>query len=512
MKNKFDRHQILRLFLGSLLRLQNVERGSIWVRQGERYRCIEAMGHESEKITGISISNDRPSIVGWVIENGRMTIGRAGQDDRHFEDVEKELCVKSNIILCFPLIFDTGEVYGALELIDTTDMGSRINLDKEYLKLLENITAIGSIALSKYAAYTKQVEENRELKKIIHSMRGSGPIIGQSRPVLEAMERVSVYAKVDYPVLITGESGTGKDLFARELHRMSNRRDLPFLAQNCSAIPATLLESELFGHRKGAFTGAVSDKVGLFEAADKGTVFLDEIGDMSYELQARILRVLQDGEIKPLGSTIQRRTDVRIISATHIDLPAAIEQKRFREDLYYRLNVLPLHILPLRERKEDIQLLLKSFIALEAKKLEKTPKRISPEALSYLTRYPWKGNIRELKNVIRHIMVISPNEVITPDALPIYMLEEVDPDHGGRDFSETWNRQGPCEVRAGKYEGYTWKQLEKEYVLYLLDKHRWNISRAAIEADQNRSTFDSKMRRLGIRKNQTKTGDWGNRG
>ena len=299
-----------------------------------------------------------------------MTISKVGQDHRHFDKVEEELKIKSNLIVCFPLIFDTGEVYGALELIDTTDTGSDINLDKDYLELLENIVSVGSIALSKYTAYTKQVEENKALKKIIHGFQAQPPIIGNTKPILELFEKTNVFAKSDYPVLITGESGTGKELFARELHLRSFRKDKPFLVQNCSAIPETLLESELFGYTKGAFTGATQDKTGLFEAASGGTIFLDEIGDMPYELQARLLRVLQDGEVKPVGSTIQKKIDVRIIAATNIDLSKAIAEKHFREDLFYRLNVLPLHIPPLRERKDDIPVLLERFITVEAGKIE----------------------------------------------------------------------------------------------------------------------------------------------
>ncbi|HKI49265.1 MAG TPA: sigma-54-dependent Fis family transcriptional regulator, partial [Desulfobacteria bacterium] len=278
----FDREKILKVFLGSLLKLQNVERGSIWVKQENVYTCIEAIGDDSDKVLGLSIGNEKPSIVGWVIENGRMTVSQVGKDHRHFGEAEKEVKVKSNLIVCFPLIFDTGEVYGALELIDTTDTGSDINLDKAYLELIENIVSVGSIALSKYTAYTKQVEENEALKKIINGFQAQPPIIGQAKPLQEALQKTEVFAKSDYPVLITGESGTGKELFARELHLLSLRKNKPFLTQNCSAIPENLLESELFGYLKGAFTGADRDKVGLFEAADGGTLFLDEIGDMPY--------------------------------------------------------------------------------------------------------------------------------------------------------------------------------------------------------------------------------------
>ncbi len=504
-KTGFDREKILKVFLGSLLKLQNVERGSIWVKQENAYMCIEAIGDDSDKVLGLSIGNEKPSIVGWVIENGRMTVSKVGEDHRHFDEAEKEVKIKSNLIVCFPLIFDTGEVYGALELIDTTDTGSDINLNKAYLELIENIISVGAIALSKYTAYTKQVEENRALKEIINGFQAQPPIIGQAIPFQEALQKTKVFAKSDYPVLITGESGTGKELFARELHILSLRKNKPFLTQNCSAIPENLLESELFGYLKGAFTGATRDKKGLFEAADGGTLFLDEIGDMPYGLQAKILRVLQDGEIKPVGSTSQKRIDVRIVSATNVDLSKAIEEKRFREDLFYRLNVLPLKIPPLRERKEDIPLLLERFIAVEAKKLNLKPKRISPAALAYFVRHPWRGNIRELENVVRNVMVTASEETVEIEDLPSWLIEtahEWNPS-SVHDRGSEIDALLPLKTGAespDEFEGHTFKSLEKAYILHLLEKNRWNISRAAIDADLNRSTFDSRMKRLGIRK------------
>ena len=506
IKTGFERKKILEVFLGSLLKLQNVERGSIWIKQDNVYRCIEALGDDSDKVLGLSIGNEQPSIVGWVIENGRMTVSKVGQDHRHFVKAEENLKIKSNLIVCFPLIFDTGEVYGALELIDTTNTGSDINLDKDYLELIENIISVGSIALSKYTAYTKQVEENRALKKIIHGFQAQPPIIGQTKPILDALEKANVFARADYPVLITGESGTGKELFARELHFRSFRKDKPFLTQNCSAIPETLLESELFGYTKGAFTGATQDRTGLFEAAQGGTLFLDEIGDMPYELQARVLRVLQDGEIKPLGSTIQKRIDVRIISATNTDLSKAIAEKRFREDLFYRLNVFPLHIPPLRERKEDIPLLLKRFMNVEAGKLNLKPKRISRAALEYFLKYSWKGNIRELENVVRNIIVTVSGETVAVEDLPPWLVKPAeaveDPSarDNGPEFGEISTRTTMGMKSDGGFANHTFKSLEKAYVLFLLEKNRWNITRAAVDANLNRSTFDSRMKRLGIRK------------
>ncbi|MBT8352446.1 MAG: sigma-54 factor interaction domain-containing protein, partial [Deltaproteobacteria bacterium] len=208
-----------------------------------------------------------------------------------------------------------------------------MNLDKEYIELLQNIVIVGSIALSRSLAYSEQLKENKKLKTILEINKKSPRIIGKSQGILKALDKAETYAKVNYPVLITGESGTGKELFADKIHRLSPISDKPYLIQNCSAIPESLLESELFGHKKGAFTGAVEDRTGLFEAAEGGTVFLDEIADMPINLQSKILRFLENGEIKMIGSAKSKKVKVRIITATNVDLEAAIVRKQFRQDL-----------------------------------------------------------------------------------------------------------------------------------------------------------------------------------
>jgi len=505
MKRRVDGPAILRAFLGNLLKLQNVERGSIWVKREDGYQCVVAMGAQSEKVEGITIDPDRPSIVGWVIENGKMTTARAHEDSRHYRQIEDGLDVKSQSILCFPLILESGEVYGAVELIDTEPGGPLIQLKTDYLELLEDLVSVGSIALSQHMAHVRQVEENQELREALQSVRGEHSLIGETPAFLRVVEKLASYARVDYPVLITGESGTGKEIFARELHRLSTRNGKPFLVQNCSAIPETLLESELFGHRKGAFTGATADKTGLFEAAAGGTVFLDEIGDMSPNLQARVLRVLQDGEIKPVGSTASSRVDVRVVAATNVDLPEAIAQKRFREDLFYRLNVLPLSVPPLRERKQDIPLLLERFLFLESRKLDRPPVKFPAATMRALTEYAWPGNVRELENFVRHILVVGDGAAVSPEDLPA---------HFGRGAAALpAGRQEPADGAGGNagagdapappardLADWSWDEMERAYLMALLERNHWNISKAARRAGLNRSTFASRLRRLGISK------------
>ena len=514
VSEELDPEKLQRKFLVALLDLQNVERGSIWVKSEGGYTCIEAAGAQSERIKGMCVGSGQPSIVGWVIENGKMTVAEAGKDSRHFREAEEGITIKSRLILCFPLLLRTGQVYGAVQIIDTSAGGDRLNLEKPYLALLQQLVDIGSIALSNSLIYSDQVRENAKLRQTLDAIRGEAVTVGKSDAFLSARKRAAEYAATDFPVLITGESGTGKELLAKEIHRQSARSGGPFLAQNCSCIPDTLLESELFGYQKGAFTGALKSKIGLFEAGAGGTIFLDEIGDMPLQLQARILRVIQENEIKPLGDIRSKKVDVRIISATNRDLSAAIAREQFREDLFYRLNVLPLHIPALRERSEDIPLLLDHFLSKEALRSGTARKMFTRDAMEFLVSYPWPGNVRELENFVRHILVITPQERITHADLSNHFLtlppfgpipceikdrreDEADeiPPAEEKPVSER-KRPEP----AGFFEGYTWEQLEREYVLYLLEKNKWHITRAAKDAGVNRSTFDSRMKKLNIRK------------
>jgi len=353
--------------------------------------------------------------------------------------------------------------------------------------------------------FSKQVEKNLELEHTLASIQSDAQIIGQSRLFIDVMKRVRDYAATDFPVLITGESGTGKDLVATALHNLSSRKEKPFVVQNCSAIPDTLLESELFGYKKGAFTGATEDKIGLLKAADGGTVFLDEIGDMSLRLQSRLLRVIQNNEIKPLGETKISKINIRIISATNKDLNNAIIKKEFREDLFYRLNVLPIHLPPLRERKKDIPLLVNYFLKRESLELGVSQKRISKKALQYLENYPWEGNIRELENFVKYILSTVDNGIVGVNEIPDHFKKEHQNRNDNNTFSfpeeQVFSAANPSPTTLeSPFSGYSWEALEKDYVLYLLNKNRWNITRAAIDAKINRSTFDSRMKRLGIYK------------
>lgn len=253
------------------------------------------------------------------------------------------------------------------------------------------------------------------LREKIKTTYELGNIFYKSSKMQELLRILPRIAESNANVLITGESGTGKEFFATALHNLSPRRENNFVAINCASLPEGLLESELFGHMKGAFTGAVSNKQGLFEIADRGTLFLDEIGDMPLSLQAKLLRVIENSTFRRLGGTTDIKVDVRLIAATNKNLKEEIKSGRFREDLFYRLNVIPVHLPPLRERREDIPLLIEYFI----KKYSKTPKKVSPEAMKVLINSPWKGNIRELENVIERLVLMTDQEEITISDIPI---------------------------------------------------------------------------------------------
>jgi len=312
---------------------------------------------------------------------------------------------------------------------------------------LEQVAREVAIAVENALDFEKATEDRvRETKQRLYleeEIRAEfGAIVGESPALVDALRMVSIVAPTDSSVLILGETGTGKELIARAIHNLSGRRERAFVKLNCAAIPLGLLESELFGHEKGAFTGAIAQKTGRFELADKGTLFLDEVGDIPLELQAKLLRVLQEQEFERLGSNRTRKVDVRLVSATHRDLPAMVRQTTFREDLYYRLKVFPINVPALRQRTEDIPKLVAHFTEVYAQQMNKEIDTIPPETMEALIRYRWPGNVRELRNFIERAVILSPHTVLrapiselepfsvsTESNLPIAGLEELERDH-----------------------------------------------------------------------------------
>jgi DNA-binding NtrC family response regulator len=289
------------------------------------------------------------------------------------------------------------------------------------------------------------------------------PIVGSHPGMVELFKLVSRVAGTKSSVLIMGESGTGKELIARTIHEASPRRDRPFVAVNCTSLSETLLESELFGHVKGAFTGAIERRPGLFLEANRGTVFLDEVGDMSLSMQAKLLRVLQEQEVKPVGGTDTVPVDVRVVAATHQDLEALVEAKRFREDLYYRLHVVALHVPPLRERREDVPLLAEHFLREYAARADRQIVGFSPQAMEVLLAHPWAGNVRELENVVERAVALAPGSTVEVGDLPEKLVGQPKP--------------GPASAqRRGRP---TLEEMTSEYVLRVLEQVKGNKSEAA---------------------------------
>jgi transcriptional regulator with PAS, ATPase and Fis domain len=301
-------------------------------------------------------------------------------------------------------------------------------------------------------------------------------IIGQNPKMREVAELVARVAPTPTTVLVRGESGTGKELVARAIHRYSTLRDKPLLTVNCTALTPTLMESELFGHRRGSFTGAVSDKVGLFEKADGGTIFLDEIGDMPLEMQGKLLRVLQAGEIKPVGDVVTRRVRVRVIAATNRPLEMAMQRGEFREDLFYRFNTFTITLPPLRERVEDLPVLAYHFLRKAEAKVNKKVERVAPEALDLMKRYSWPGNLRELENFMERAVVLAVDRSIEPEHLPLHLQEPVRRPVAGDEG-----------LTAAK--GRLVREFEREAVLRFLRESRGNVSAAAKRARITRRNF-----------------------
>jgi two-component system nitrogen regulation response regulator NtrX len=321
--------------------------------------------------------------------------------------------------------------------------------------------------------------ENRELRA--KSIRAH-EILGSSQPIQRVKEQIQVAGPTNGWVLITGENGTGKEMVAKQLHVHSKRASGPFVEVNCAAIPEELIESELFGHEKGAFTGAIAQKRGKFELANGGTIFLDEIGDMSLRTQAKILRILQEHEFERVGGTETLSVDVRVIAATNKSLEKEIQEGKFREDLYYRLNVIPFHVPPLRERREDIPVLVKSFAEEFCVESGARPKTITGRALALLQAYNWPGNVRELRNLVERLVLMTPGPRIRPQDLPEELRSGTRP-----------AEMGGATLEEARHE------FERRFLLARLEENGWNVSRTAEAIGLARESLSRKMRSYKLR-------------
>ena len=415
-----------------------------------------------------------------------------GDDDRHDrkggEDIYEVFRSRKPILshdsggCALPLI-SRDRVWGVL-VLDRRKEQAFLRQEIDFVKQIANQVAI---AIENALAYAeiKDLKEQLSKEKLyveeeIRNEQGFEEIIGRSAAIRAVLRKIETVAATDSTVLIYGETGTGKELVARAIHERSPRHSNAFVKLNCAAIPTGLLESELFGHEKGAFTGAIMQRIGRFELANRGTAFLDEIGEISLELQPKLLRVLQEREFERLGSARTIKTDARLIAATNRNLATCVQEQTFRADLFYRLNIFPIHVPSLRERPEDIPLLVRHFVQLFARRMNRAIETVPSETMDTLVRHSWPGNIRELQNVIEHSVILSPGPVLR---VPLTDLHS----------NSVPNQEG-----TGRK---TLEEAERDHILATLKETKWIVSGprgAAARLGMNRSTLQFRMRKLGI--------------
>ncbi|ADN02041.1 sigma 54-interacting transcriptional regulator [Spirochaeta thermophila] len=426
-----DVHTLLEEILSSAMELTEGEAASLLVLNREMNRLYFeiALGPKGPEVKRFSLKPGE-GIAGWVAKHNRSLIVNSVEDDpRHFPEIDRETGYRTRSILAVPMRVKE-ECVGVIEVLNKKGDKGFTQEDLEWLEVFANQAGIAF----QNARYLQRVHNEIEHLQIqITTAQGFHPLIAESQLIKEKLQLVDKIAQTDSPVLIQGESGVGKELFAEQIHLRSKRKDGPFVRVNCAALPESLLESELFGHVRGAFTDAVQDRKGRFELAHGGTIFLDEIGELPLTLQAKFLRVLQYKTFERLGSSEPIQVDVRIIAATNRNLEKAVAEGSFRQDLYYRLNVIPLYIPSLRERVEDIPVLAEFFLKKYTREMNKPIKGFTPEAFEVLLGYTWPGNVRELENVVERAVVISQEEYITPEDLMISRPSE---------YSELYQQKG----------------------------------------------------------------------
>ncbi len=441
-------------------------------RRRNKLKFMAAVGDRASALIGEEFDANL-GIAGRVVATAQPTIvGDVRENKDFFKGIDAKSSFQTRGMVAAPLIWK-GDVIGVVEVLNKIGGGAYDDNDLTLLQVFANLAAAGA---HNAAEHTNLVKENRGLKE---TLRIAAPIIGSSASLRQVMDMVNRVAGSNATVLLLGETGTGKEITARQIHAASPRSDKPFIAINCAALPETLLESELFGHEKGAFTGAHTDKMGRFELADGGTLFLDEIGDISMSTQVKLLRVLQEKEFVRVGGTKTISTDVRIIAATNRNLREAIEKETFREDLYYRLNVFPINLPPLRQRREDIPVLVDHFIALASTQLGCRRPNVSDEAMALLASYHWPGNIRELQNVVERSVLLADGQTLTPAHLPREIV-------GDETFADNT-----------KQESSLWG-YEKALIVKALRENNWNQSKAARSLGISRDNLRYRVKKFQI--------------
>ncbi len=449
-------------------------RGAILLSEGsgQEFSCLYAKTRHAAQPQLVRVSR---TIARQVMKENVAILGVDVPASGALRDVESLVAAEVRSLLCVPLsVFQ--RMIGCIYL-DSTNAANRFHED--HLQLMAAVAGISAVALDNARRQQWLEQENQRLTM---EVRQDQSLIGEGAKMKEIFQFLGRVAPTESTVLIEGESGTGKELAAKALHRSSPRASKPFVAINCAAIPETLLESDLFGHERGAFTGAASQKKGRLEVADGGVVFLDEIGDLAPSLQVKLLRVLQEREFERVGGTHPIKIDIRLVAATNRDLNEAVKQGEFRQDLYYRLAVVKLTMPPLRDRREDIPMLTRHFVQKHAKKCKVKAKPISREAMAALVNYEWPGNVRELENAIERALVMGSSDMVLLEDLPESLLEQSAPD----------------EVQEGKYHASV-KQLKKHLIVDAVGQTGGNYVEAAGILGVHPNYLHRLIRNLGIK-------------
>jgi Nif-specific regulatory protein len=417
-------------------------------------------------------------IAGWVAQkNTSLIVNDASKDPRFYPEIAQKIGFPASAILAVPMRVKD-KLVGVVEIINKRG-GKKFGEDD--LQWLEAFSTQAALAIQNAQSYQKARNELSILQEKVSKDEGYHTFIAESRVILEKLEIARRAAATDSSVLLLGESGVGKELFAEQIHLASPRTTRPFIRVNCAAIPEPLLESELFGHVKGAFTDAIADRRGRFELADGGTIFLDEVADMPIALQAKLLRVIQNKTFERVGSSESMRVDVRIIAATNRNLEAQVAEKKFRADLFYRLNVLPINIPPLRERREDIPLLADFFLKKHSRETKKQIQGFSDSAMQELLSYSWPGNVRELENAIERAVVFSRDDTIRPE----FLILNNGPIQDGDTYSQKTLREAL-------------NIFKKHFITKALEANGWHQTRTAQALDIQRSYLSKLVRELNI--------------
>jgi len=505
MASERDLKTVLATALDTVVELTGAERAFVWLGGPEDGQAAVARNLDREHIRQPAGKVSR-SILRRAMESKETIVTDNASEDKSFLGSASIGEMKLRSVLCAPLLL-RGEVIGALYVDHRFREGE---FRAEEMALLNEFRDIAAIAIENaklfeeneaqrkrleelnatlsrdWAKQNEEMEAYRERLRALKPREGYkydyGEILGNSPAIREIFSILDRVIPTHFPVLVQGESGTGKELIARAIHRNGPRAKMPFLTENCGALPETLLESELFGHVKGSFTGADRTREGLFHRAHGGTLFLDEIGEMSPNMQTKLLRALQEGEVRRVGATVVERVDVRIISATNRDLREAVAAGEFREDLFYRLNVVAIRVPPLRERREDIEALLDHFLRKACAEANVPPKQFSAAALRILTSYGWPGNIRELQNEVKRLVALS-DGVIGPELLSA--MKE-----GGAG--------GPGAAAKGSLGGHALKDLERQAILETLKLTGGNKAETAKRLGISRRALYDKLAKYGV--------------